>query len=207
MPATVLEVSASERLAGTGPARDWQALADRLATLAKQSGAGLVHAAEERGAQFFAKRIIRELTEQRDALVRPLEESQRRLDDLRACVAEAERSLGDLAFLFDAEEARLAGEFARWAAEFLRRALPDARDQFLRALDVRQSRGKMSLRPDAFAAAQEADAIFVDAGPLGREAANAARSERSFTHDGVAGHPGDRGMKALADAIVQAVLK
>jgi GTPase Era involved in 16S rRNA processing len=154
-PATVLEVSASERLAGTGPARDWQALADRLATLAKQSGAGLVHAAEERGAQFFAKRIIRELTEQRDALVRPLEESQRRLDDLRACVAEAERSLGDLAFLFDAEEARLAGEFARWAAEFLRRALPDARDQFLRALDVRQSRGKMSLRPDAFAAAQE----------------------------------------------------
>ena len=55
-------------------------------------------------------------------------------------------------------------------------------------------------------ACQEADGIFVDAGPLGREAANAARSERSFTHDGVAGHPGDKGMKALADAIVQAVL-
>jgi hypothetical protein len=56
-------------------------------------------------------------------------------------------------------------------------------------------------------ACQEADAIFVNAGPLGREAANAARSERTFTHDGVAGHPGDRGMKALADAIVQAVLR
>jgi hypothetical protein len=52
----------------------------------------------------------------------------------------------------------------------------------------------------------EAGAIFVDAGPLGRDPANAARSERSFTHEGVAGHPGDRGMKALADAIVQAVL-
>ncbi len=56
-------------------------------------------------------------------------------------------------------------------------------------------------------ACQEADAIFVDAGPLGREAANAARSERSFKHDGVAAHPGDKGMKALADAIVQAVLE
>jgi hypothetical protein len=57
------------------------------------------------------------------------------------------------------------------------------------------------------AASEEANAVFVHAGPRGREAANGARSERAFTHDGVAGHPGDRGMKALADAIVQAVLQ
>jgi len=56
-------------------------------------------------------------------------------------------------------------------------------------------------------ACREAGGIFVDAGPLGRDAANAARAERSFAHDGVAGHPGDRGMKALADAITQAVLR
>ena len=55
-------------------------------------------------------------------------------------------------------------------------------------------------------ACQEADAIFVDAGPLGCEEANMARSERSFANDGVGSHPGDRGMKALADAIAQAVL-
>jgi hypothetical protein len=55
-------------------------------------------------------------------------------------------------------------------------------------------------------ACQEADGIFVNAGPLGQDAANAASSERSFIHDGVAAHPGDRGMKALADAIVEAVL-
>ncbi len=56
-------------------------------------------------------------------------------------------------------------------------------------------------------ACEEADARFVDAAPLGADPANAARSERAFQHEGVAGHPGDRGMKALADAIVQAVLK
>ncbi len=154
-PVFALEVSAREQQSGTGPARDWHELRDRLDTLARQSGADLIHAAEERGARNFAKRIIRELTEHRDALLRPLEESQRRLDDLRACVAEAERSLGDLAFLFDAEEARLGGEFARWAEEFLRKALPDASDQFGRVLDARKSPGKMSLRPDAFTAAQE----------------------------------------------------
>ncbi len=154
-PVTVLEVSASERASGIGPGRDWQALCDRLVALAKHSGASLVEAAEERGARSIAKGITRELDERREALVRPLEESARRLDDLRACVAEAERLLGELSFLFDAEEARLAGKFAGSAAEFLRRALPDAREQFLRALDTREPREKLSLRPAAFAAAQE----------------------------------------------------
>ena len=54
---------------------------------------------------------------------------------------------------------------------------------------------------------QEIDGIFVDAGSIGREASNAARSERPIGHDGVASHPGDKGMKALADAIVEAVLR
>ena len=55
-------------------------------------------------------------------------------------------------------------------------------------------------------ACQEVNGIWVNAGELGRDATNAARSERSFAHDGVAGHPGDKGMKALADAMVQAIL-
>ena len=56
-------------------------------------------------------------------------------------------------------------------------------------------------------ACQEAGGIFVNVGLLGQDPANAARSERSFTHDGVAGHPGDKGMKAIAEAILKAVLK
>jgi hypothetical protein len=56
-------------------------------------------------------------------------------------------------------------------------------------------------------ACQEAGGIFVDAGLLARDPANAARSEHSFSHDGVGAHPGDKGMKALADTIVQAILK
>lgn len=56
-------------------------------------------------------------------------------------------------------------------------------------------------------ACQEAGGLFVNAGLLGRDASNAASAERTFKHAGVAGHPGDKGMKALADAILMAVLK
>ncbi len=54
-------------------------------------------------------------------------------------------------------------------------------------------------------AAAQAGAIWVDVGALGRDPANAARSERKIEHDGVAGHPGDRGMQALADALWAAI--
>jgi hypothetical protein len=43
---------------------------------------------------------------------------------------------------------------------------------------------------------------FIEIGRLGGDADNAARSERPIKHEGVAGHPGDRGMRAIADAII-----
>ncbi len=54
-------------------------------------------------------------------------------------------------------------------------------------------------------AAAQTGAIYVDVGALGRDPANAARSERKVEHDGVAGHPGDRGMQALADVLFAAL--
>lgn len=46
---------------------------------------------------------------------------------------------------------------------------------------------------------------YVDISSLGRDPANAARSERTIEHAGVAGHPGDRGMQAIATAILAAM--
>lgn len=54
-------------------------------------------------------------------------------------------------------------------------------------------------------ACREVGGVFVDVGSLGKDEANYARSERKISHGGVAAHPGDRGMKALADAIVKAL--
>ncbi len=49
--------------------------------------------------------------------------------------------------------------------------------------------------------------IFVDISALSGDEGNYARSERPFKHQGVANHPGDKGMQAIADALVKAVAK
>ena len=46
---------------------------------------------------------------------------------------------------------------------------------------------------------------FVDISALSKDEKNFARSERPYKHDGVAHHPGDRGMAAIAAEIVKAV--
>ncbi len=47
--------------------------------------------------------------------------------------------------------------------------------------------------------------VFVDIGKLAKDESNYARSEREFKHAGVAAHPGDRGMQAIAEAILAAI--
>ncbi len=55
-------------------------------------------------------------------------------------------------------------------------------------------------------ACEEVGGVFVDDSALGKDEANFARSERGFSHGGVAAHPGDKGMQAIADALLQAML-
>ncbi len=56
-------------------------------------------------------------------------------------------------------------------------------------------------------ASAAAGAVFVDIAALGRDASNAARAERQIEHAGVAGHPGDKGMHGIANAIWFAIQK
>jgi GTP-binding protein EngB required for normal cell division len=150
----VLQVSATDQLAGTGPSRDWNALERELDTLAQKSGAAMLRAAEERGLELLLERFARELGERKGALTRPLHESERRLDLLRAAVADAERSLSDLPHLLTAEEERLARDFAAERERFLARALPQARKELAAAIAELGERGP-ALRRGAFDAARD----------------------------------------------------
>ena len=51
----------------------------------------------------------------------------------------------------------------------------------------------------------DADLIIVAIGKLGKDEENYARSERKSAHMGVAAHPGDKGMQAIAQAILKAI--
>lgn len=54
----------------------------------------------------------------------------------------------------------------------------------------------------------DADAIgatYVDISNLDKDKKNYANSERTIAHEGVGRHPGDQGMQAIADALVQSI--
>ena len=88
---------------------------------------------------------------------------------------------------------------------------------FSRLLSTLQSEGRptifvrSSFWPNAAkdesmrSASVEAGVKFVDIAKLGLDPTNAASSERKIEHAGVAGHPGDKGMRAIADALFAAI--
>ena len=74
------------------------------------------------------------------------------------------------------------------------------------AIIVRSSFWPSEAKDSAMRKACEAvGGTFVDISTLSKDERNYARSERPYKHAGVANHPGDRGMAAIAEAIVKAV--
>jgi alpha-galactosidase len=73
------------------------------------------------------------------------------------------------------------------------------------AIIVRSSFWPSEAKDSAMRQACEAvGGTFVDISALSKDEKNYARSERPYKHAGVAHHPGDRGMAAIAEAIVKA---
>lgn len=54
-------------------------------------------------------------------------------------------------------------------------------------------------------ACTEVGGIYVNISSLGKDEANYGRAERPYKHAGVANHPGDKGMAAIAAALVKAL--
>jgi hypothetical protein len=161
-PGLLFEVSALERLATGAATRDWAALVDALAGLAVRAGADLVRRARVRGVSRLGERLLFDLAEQRDALVRPREESEVRLVHLRAVVADAERSLRDVGALLEAEQRVLARRFDEERDRFLATAVAAARND-LEAAVAASEEPPAALRDLAFTTAQDLARARIDA--------------------------------------------
>ncbi len=116
----IFEVSALDRLEQRGPERDWGRLVHALDDLVLQSGRSLVRKATERGIRRAANQLLAVIKEERKALERPLEESERRIARLQKTLGESEAAMRDLGVLLSAEQQRLSGGFLKRRNVFLK---------------------------------------------------------------------------------------
>ncbi len=130
----VFEVSAAERMEHRGPLRDWEKLLACLQSLVEDSGTNLVRAAGDRGLQRLSEQLLVTIGEDRDALLRPVEESARRIALMKETIGEAERSMRELGFLFMAEQHRVSDLFVERRQRFFRSAWAESEAEFGREL-------------------------------------------------------------------------
>ena len=126
----VFEVSAAERMENRGPLRDWKKLLASLNALVEDSGRNLVRTACDRGLQRLSEQLLAMISEDRDALQRPIEESERRIDLMKETINEAERSMRELDYLFMAELHRISDLFGERHRRFFRSAWTESETEF-----------------------------------------------------------------------------
>jgi len=130
----VFEVSATERMENRGPLRDWGKLLASLHHLVDDSGRTLVRAACDRGLQRLSEQLLAIISEDRDALLRPVEESERRIGLMKETISEAERSMHELNFLFMAEQHRISDLFGDRHRHFFHAAWIESEAEFAQEL-------------------------------------------------------------------------
>ncbi|MFC5862239.1 dynamin family protein [Acidicapsa dinghuensis] len=126
----VFEISAVERIENRGPLRDWEKLLAGFHHLVEDSGRNLVRAACDRGLQRLSEQLLAIASEDRDALQRPIGESERRIALMKETIGEAERSMRELGFLFMAEQQRISDFFVDRRHRFVGSALAESQQEF-----------------------------------------------------------------------------
>jgi len=118
----IFEVSALDRLEQGGPQRDWGQMVRALEDLVLRSGRSLVRKASDRGIRRAANQLLVVIREERDALQRPVEESEQRIAKLHETIAEGEGAMRDLGALLAGEQQRLSQVFVGRREVFLKQA-------------------------------------------------------------------------------------
>ncbi|HTC41837.1 MAG TPA: dynamin family protein [Candidatus Acidoferrales bacterium] len=150
----IYEISAIERLKNNKKEWDWDPLVASLQKLAEDSGRTLVREAGERGLRRLSHEMLCVTFEQREALSRPIEESERRISAMQETIAESELSLREIGYLFMAEKHRLSNLFLERRKKFLRENLVAAKAEANEEFQKIRSGYGPRFRRDAMHAAQ-----------------------------------------------------
>src|ERR1700691_4865371 len=126
----LFEVSAAEQLEHRGTGRDWEKLVGSLNHLVEGSGRRLIQAACERGLERISEQLLVITSEEREALQRPITESEDRIAAMKQTIGDAERSMRELGYLFMAEQQHISDIFVDRHKTFLARVLPQAHKEF-----------------------------------------------------------------------------
>jgi hypothetical protein len=101
----------------------------------------LVQEAAERGLRRAASQLLAVIGEEREALLRPLQDSEQRIAALRSKLEDAERAMRELGYSLAAEQQRLSQVFVEQRASFLRQARAGAHEQLATRLPEIRFRG------------------------------------------------------------------
>ncbi|MGA2967053.1 MAG: hypothetical protein ABSD64_12640, partial [Terriglobales bacterium] len=152
---SIFEISALEQLDNGGAQRDWAKLVEALEQLVQQSSRQLVRDAEDRSVRRLSGQLLIVVKEERDALTRPFDESERRISQLREIVSQAEQSLNDLGYLFSGEQQRLSKTFGDHRDGFLKSVRDAAHGELGSALQSLPLTNGPRYRRSAMRAAQD----------------------------------------------------
>ncbi len=152
---SIFEVSALEQLDGRPSARDWPAFLSKLELLAQGSGRQLVKQAARRSMERLSRQLMQVVREEREALVRPFDESEKRIDRLRELASQTEQSMNDLGYLFAGEQQKLSKLFGNRRDAFLKSVRATARGQLNEALAAIPRRNAPRYRRLAMQVAQD----------------------------------------------------
>jgi len=150
----IYEISALEQLENRGPQRDWEKFLETLNGLVTQSGRSMMYSAGVRGLRRLTEEMLVIIAEEREALLCPMEEYERRIKNMRQTIHDSRQSLQDLGFHFMSEQHHLSDLFLSRRKEFLQQVLPPANAEFATEARLIQRRYGPRFRREAMGSAQ-----------------------------------------------------
>ena len=125
----IFEISALEQVQKGGAQRDWAQLLGALERLIDRPRRQHVRNAAMRLLRRLSGQLLSVINEERDALRRPFQESEKRIGQLRETAFQTEQALNDLGYLLTGEQQRLSKKFADRRNAFVESVLGGAHEE------------------------------------------------------------------------------